>query len=428
MNIFDETESNVRSYCRSFPKVFERASGAELIDEEGNPYIDFFAGAGSLNYGHNNPKMTEALISYLQSGGVVHGLDMATTAKRDFLETFKSVILDPRGMDYKVQFTGPTGTNAVEAALKLARKIKKRSNVISFTNAFHGLTSGALAVTGSQNYRNEAYVDRRNVTFMPYDGYMGDGVNTLDYVRKLLNDKSSGIDLPAAVIVELIQAEGGVNVASAKWVRELRLICDEFDILMIVDDIQVGCGRSGYFFSHEDADIQPDMIVLSKSISGFGLPMSLLLIKPEFDQWKSGEHTGTFRGNNLAFVTAKIALDYWRTSQFADEIHEKSILIEEALLSIQNRYPETIKAVKGRGMICGLEFRHADVAQALAKEVFVNGLIIELCGAEQKVLKLLPPLTIDLELLSKGIGLIDNALKAKDTESELECSLANSTS
>lgn len=419
MNIFDSTESNVRSYCRSFPKVFERASGAELIDEEGNPYIDFFAGAGSLNYGHNNPKMTDALISYLQSGGVVHGLDMATTAKRDFLETFKSVILDPRGLDYKVQFTGPTGTNAVEAALKLARKIKQRSNIISFTNAFHGLTSGALAVTGSENYRNEAYVDRRNVTFMPYDGYMGDGVNTLDYVRKLLIDKSSGIDLPAAVIVELIQAEGGVNVASPQWVRELRLLCNEFDMLLIVDDIQVGCGRSGYFFSHEEADIQPDIIAMSKSISGFGLPMSLLLMKPEFDQWESGEHTGTFRGNNLAFVTAKIALDYWRTPQFTDEIHEKSLLIKEALLSIQSRFPETIKAVKGRGMICGLEFWQPDVAQALAKEVFVSGLIIELCGAEQNVLKLLPPLTIEPELLSKGIGLIDSALKAKNTEFEL---------
>lgn len=419
MNIFDSTESNVRSYCRSFPKVFERASGAELIDEEGIPYIDFFAGAGSLNYGHNNPKMTEALISYLQSGGVVHGLDMATTAKRDFLETFKSVILDPRGLDYKVQFTGPTGTNAVEAALKLARKIKQRSNIISFTNAFHGLTSGALAVTGSENYRNEAYVDRRNVTFMPYDGYMGDGVNTLDYVRKLLIDKSSGIDLPAAVIVELIQAEGGVNVASPQWVRELRLLCDEFDMLLIVDDIQVGCGRSGYFFSHEEADIQPDIIAMSKSISGFGLPMSLLLMKPEFDQWESGEHTGTFRGNNLAFVTAKIALDYWRTPQFTDEIHEKSLLIKEALLSIQSRYPETIKAVKGRGMICGLEFWQPDVAQALVKEVFLNGLIIELCGAEQNVLKLLPPLVIEPELLSKGIGLIDAALKAKNTEFEL---------
>jgi diaminobutyrate-2-oxoglutarate transaminase len=416
MNIFDSTESNVRSYCRSFPKVFESASGAELIDEEGNFYIDFFAGAGSLNYGHNNPIMTEALISYLQSGGVVHGLDMATTAKRDFLETFKSVILDPRGLDYKVQFTGPTGTNAVEAALKLARKIKQRSNVISFTNAFHGLTSGALAVTGSQNYRNEAYVDRRNVTFMPYDGYMGDGVNTLDYVRKLLIDKSSGIDLPAAVIVELIQAEGGVNVATPEWVRELRLLCNEFDMLLIVDDIQVGCGRSGYFFSHEEAGIKPDMIALSKSISGFGLPMSLLLLKPEFDQWESGEHTGTFRGNNLAFVTAKIALDYWRTSQFADEIHEKSLLVQEALQDLQSRFPKTIRAIKGRGMIRGLEFWQPHVAQSLVKTAFLNGLIIELCGAEQNVLKLLPPLIIENQLLIKGIGVIDSALKAINSE------------
>lgn len=422
MNIFDSTESNVRSYCRSFPKVFKSASGAELIDEEGNIYIDFFAGAGSLNYGHNNPQMAKALIHYLQSGGVVHGLDMATTAKRDFLEAFKSVILDPRGLDYKVQFTGPTGTNAVEAALKLARKVKQRSNVISFTNAFHGLTSGALAVTGSENYRNEAYVDRRNVTFMPYDGYMGDGVNTLDYMRKLLADKSSGIDLPAAVIVELIQAEGGVNVASPRWVRELRLLCDEFDILLIVDDIQVGCGRSGTFFSHEEAGIQPDIIAMSKSISGFGLPMSLLLVRPEFDQWKSGEHTGTFRGNNLAFVTANIALDFWRTSEFSNEVHKKSLIAQEALQSLKARFPTLIKAVKGRGMILGLEFWHSDVAQNLAKEVFPNGLIIELCGAEQNILKLLPPLTIETELMIKGIGVIDSALQVRNPAAELAVS------
>lgn len=319
MRIFENLESEVRGYIRSFPTIFKKAKGATLTDEQGVEYIDFFAGAGTLNYGHNNEHISKALIEYLQEDGIVHGLDMATTAKKEFLQTFESLILKPRNLEYKLQFTGPTGTNAVETALKLARLVKGRSNVVAFTNGYHGLSQGSLAVTGNNEYRDESYISRTNATFMPFDGYFGD-MNTLTYFRKFLEDGSSGVDLPAAVILETIQGEGGINVASKEWLQELEAICREFDILLIIDDIQVGNGRSGEFFSFEFAGINPDMVTLSKSIGG-GLPMALLLFKPHLDQWKPGEHTGTFRGNNLAFVASKVSLDhYWQNDNISKAV------------------------------------------------------------------------------------------------------------
>ena len=299
MRIFEEMESEVRGYVRSFPAIFDKAHGSEIFDEHGNRYLDFFAGAGTLNYGHNNPLITDALIEYLQGGGIVHGLDKATVAKRAFLTKLRDTILVPRNLQYKVQFTGPTGTNAVETAMKLARMVKQRSNIIAFTNGYHGLTLGALAVTGNYDYKDESYGSRSNTAFMPYDGFLGPGVDTIDYMRRFLEDGSSGVDLPAAIILETIQGEGGINIAGVEWLQKLEALCREFDILLIVDDIQVGNGRTGTFFSFERAGIYPDMVTLSKSIGG-GLPMALLLMRPDLDQWQPGEHTGTFRGNNLA--------------------------------------------------------------------------------------------------------------------------------
>jgi diaminobutyrate-2-oxoglutarate transaminase len=281
MKVFDRLESEVRGYIRSFPTVFSKARGATLIAEDGTQYIDFFSGAGTLNYGHNNPILKQRLLEYVESDGLLHGLDMATVAKRDLLETFERVILKPRNLNYKVQFTGPTGTNAVEAALKLARKVKKRSNIISFTNGFHGVSGGSLAVTGNAKFRDAAGVSLTNTTFMPYAGYLGEKADTLDYLDRMLTDKSSGVDLPAAVIVETVQGEGGVNVASATWLRALEQLCHRHDMLLIIDDIQAGCGRTGTFFSFEDAKITPDIVTLSKSLSGYGLPMSLVLMKAE---------------------------------------------------------------------------------------------------------------------------------------------------
>jgi len=409
MRIFEQLESEVRSYVRSFPVIFDTAEGSFLYDEQGNRYIDFFSGAGTLNYGHNNPRINEALIAYLQHKGIVHGLDKATTAKKIFLQKFYDVILSPRNLDYKVQFTGPTGTNAVETALKLARMVQGRSNIIAFTNGFHGLTMGSLAVTGNDFYRDESFGIRTNVDHMPFDGYFGPDVNTIDYIRRFLADKSSGIDLPAAMIVETIQAEGGVHIASPEWLRALEQLCREFNILLIVDDIQIGNGRTGKFFSFEHACITPDIVTISKSIGG-GLPLALVLMRPELDQWKPGEHTGTFRGNNLAFVAATECLGYWEDDNLADAIEYKSGIIREELGGIVGKYHSLGACARGLGMIYGLEIPHPGFASRLARGVFGERLVIELSGAEDQVLKILPPLVIEEETLREGLSIIDEAI------------------
>ncbi|MGM0653904.1 MAG: diaminobutyrate--2-oxoglutarate transaminase [Thermodesulfobacteriota bacterium] len=409
MRIFEQLESKVRGYVRSFPVIFESSKGSTMVDESGNEYIDFFAGAGTLNYGHNNPIISEALIDYLKKDGVVHGLDMATSAKKRFLTKFSETILEPRNMEYKIQFTGPTGTNSIESAIKLARMIKGRSNIAAFTNAFHGLTMGALAITGNTFYRDEAHISRSNVSFLPFDSYMGDDFNTLDYFRKLLEDNSSGLDLPSAVIVETIQAEGGINVASAQWLRDLAQLCHDFDIFLIVDDIQVGNGRSGDFFSFEEAGIKPDMVTMSKSI-GAGLPLALLLIRPDLDQWKPSEHTGTFRGNNLAFVASTEALSYWDNMELSNAVKHKSEIIKTELERIADKYSELNPSVRGRGMIYGIEIKELGLTSQISERCFENGLIIELAGADDQVIKLLPPLIIDEESLMKGLLIIDQSI------------------
>jgi diaminobutyrate-2-oxoglutarate transaminase len=409
MRIFEEMESEVRGYVRAFPAVFDTAKGSLIYDEQNNRYIDFFAGAGTLNYGHNNPLISEALIEYLQRDGIVHALDKATVAKKNFLQKFQDSILAPRNLNYKVQFTGPTGTNAVETALKLARMVKRRSNVIAFTNGYHGLTMGALAVTGNDFYRDESYGARNNADSVPFDGYFGAGVNTIDYLRRFIEDGSSGIDLPAAIIVETVQGEGGINVASLDWLRQLEALCREFDILLIVDDIQMGNGRTGTFFSFEESGIKPDMVCMSKSIGG-GLPMAILLMRPELDQWQPGEHTGTFRGNNLAFVAATQALGYWDTEDFADSIQYKGKIMHEELTAIVNRYPQLEIQLRGRGMVWGLDIARPGFAGEVSKQAFANKLIIELAGADDNVVKFLPALTIDEALLREGLAIIDTVI------------------
>ncbi|ACB75257.1 diaminobutyrate--2-oxoglutarate transaminase [Opitutus terrae] len=411
MNVFQRRESEVRSYIRSFPVLFEKGRGAQLFDREGRSYLDFFAGAGALNYGHNPEPMKQALIRYLETDGVTHSLDMATEAKRRFLALFEEIILKPRGLDYKVQFTGPTGANGVEAALKLARRVKQRRNVVAFTNAYHGLSLGALAATANEHYRHEAWVQRQDVSFVPYDGYLGPDVDTAAVLRKLLDDGSSGVDLPAAVILETVQAEGGVNVASHRWLQEVARICRERDVLLIVDDIQVGCGRTGTFFSFERAGFTPDIVVLSKSISGYGLPMSLVLIRPDIDQWQPGEHTGTFRGNNLAFVAAAEALSFWATAEFAETVSARGRRLGASLQDLIGDFPAQLTRVRGVGMIWGLEFKQSAVCQAVAREAFARRLVIETCGSERNVLKFLPPLITDETMLAAGVEIVRESIR-----------------
>ncbi len=410
IDLFEKYESNVRGYIRSFPTIFTTARSATITDCHGRQYIDFFGGAGSMNYGHNDPDIKAAMIDYLENDGILNALDKATGAKYNFIKDFQEKILLPRGMDYKIQFVGPTGTNAVETSLKLARKVKERSNVIAFTNAYHGHTLGALAVTGNDFYHDNYYGVPLNVTKMPYDHYFDHDMDSADMLRHYLEDGSSGYDLPAAIILETIQGEGGVNIASETWLRKLETLCRDKDILMIIDDIQVGNGRTGDFFSFERAGIKPDIITVSKSI-GTGLPMSIVLMRPDVDQWEPGEHTGTFRGNSLAFVAGTVALKHWETDAFSQSIKAKGDRVGTVFRALQARYPDCLCDARGLGMIWGLESSVDGLCSEISHQAFEAGLLMETAGAAGQVLKFLAPLTISDAELAQGLKLLETAVE-----------------
>ena len=412
LSVFATVESEVRSYCRGWPTVFDRAQGSQMYDEDGHSYLDFFAGAGTLNYGHNNPVLKRALLDYIERDGVTHGLDMSTSAKRAFLETFHETVLKPRGMDHKVMFPGPTGTNAVEAALKLARKVKGRESIVSFTNAFHGMSLGALAVTGNAFKRASAGIPLVHGTPMPFDDYLDGATPDFIWFERLLEDQGSGLNKPAAVIVETVQGEGGINVARPEWLRALRDLCDRHDMLLIVDDVQMGCGRTGAFFSFEESGIVPDIVTLSKSIGGYGMPLALTLLRPELDVWEPGEHNGTFRGNNPAFVTATAALEtYWTDGQMEKQTLARGEQVETALRAIAEEHPSQVADARGRGLVWGLEFHDKERASAVGKRAFELGLLVETSGPESEVVKLLPSLTITPEELDDGLRILARAVR-----------------
>lgn len=416
--VFAKYESEVRGYCRHFDSIFVSAKGSIIKDIDNNEYIDFLAACGAMNYGHNDPDMSTALIDHIQSNGLTAGLDLFSVAKGRFLETFYQLILAPRKLDYRLQFSGPTGTNAVEAALKLARKVTGRTNVVAFTNGFHGVTLGALAATGNKYNRMGAVLGLPGVTRAPFDGYFGAGLETAYYLEKLLSDPSSGIEPPAAILLETVQGEGGLNAASAPWLQTIAAIAKKHGALLIVDDVQAGCGRTGTFFSFEHMGIEPDLVVLSKSISGFGLPMALLLIKPEYDQWRPAEHNGTFRGNTHAFVTAQVALQkFWADTSFSQEIFAKARHVTTRLQGMAEWIPGA--TLKGRGMMQGLNTHNGPLAAQIGKLAFRQGLIIETAGPYDEVLKILAPLTIPLALLDQGLDILENAVHKAMESGEL---------
>ena len=413
MTIFDERESAVRSYCRTWPVVFDRAAGSWLYGEDGRAYLDFFAGAGALNYGHNNPLLKGPLLDYLAGDRVIHSLDMYTIAKREFLTAFDELVLRPRRLDYRVQFPGPGGANAVEAALKLARKVTGRTGVITFTNAFHGMTLGALSVTGNAFHRGGAGVPLAHATPMPFDPSPGGGEPGSLWFERLLDDSSSGLDKPAAVIVETVQGEGGINVARPEWLRGLAHLCQRNGILLIVDDVQMGCGRTGPFFSFETAGITPDIVCLSKSIGGYGLPLALTLMRPDLDVWAPGEHNGTFRGVDPAFVTGTAALrTYWQDNDLERATLAKGQRIATALTELAQSVPGTLIRPRGRGLARGLAFEHGELAGKVCAAAFERGLLVETCGPQGTVIKLLPPLTITGAELDQGLELLADAVYA----------------
>ncbi|KOR39353.1 diaminobutyrate--2-oxoglutarate aminotransferase [Xanthomonas oryzae] len=405
--LFQHHESNVRSYCRAFDALFVRGAGSELFDVQGRRYIDFLAGCGALNYGHNDPDMTEALVAHLRGGGLAMSLDLHSQTKHDFIDNFVALILRPRGLPHRLQFTGPTGANAIEAALKLARKRTGRHNIIAFSNAYHGLSMGALAATGNRHHRMDLL--HGGVTRLPYDDYLGSGLDSAALLEAMLDDPSSGIDPPAAIVLELVQGEGGLNVASTSWLHRVFATARRHGALTIVDDIQAGCGRCGNFFSFDDQALVPDLITLSKSLSGFGLPFSLLLVAPEHDSWRPGEHTGTFRGNNHAMLTATVALrKFWADDALRTQIDKRGQILAQALTRMTAHVPEA--RIKGRGMFVGLDLRTRERAASASAHAFGNGLVIETAGARGEVVKVMAPLTTPDALLREGLEILSDAV------------------
>jgi diaminobutyrate-2-oxoglutarate transaminase len=413
MDVFETLESEVRSYCRGWPTTFTTAKGSHMYDEQNRKYLDFFAGAGTLNYGHNHPLLKQALIDYISGDNVTHALDMHTVAKRDLLETFERLILRPRGLDYKVQFPGPTGANAVESALKLARKVTGRETVLSFTNAFHGMSLGALAVTGNSMKRRGAGVPLQHSMPIPYDDFLDGQTPDFVWLNALLEDSGSGLDTPAAIIVETVQGEGGVNVARYEWLRGLADVCRRHDILLIVDDVQMGCGRTGPFFSFEPAGIVPDIVCMSKSLSGYGLPFALTMFRSDLDVWEPGEHNGTFRGHNPAFVTATASLnEFWSDDKLAGQVTAKGERLAAALDDMVAEHAEAGAYKCGRGMVWGLSFDDPGLAGKVCAAAFDRGLLLETSGPLGEVAKVLPPLTASQQELDTGMQIMAESVRA----------------
>lgn len=408
MTIFEQRESSIRAYSRVYPVVFKTANNARQTDDTGKEYIDFFAGAGVLNFGHNNPAMKNAIIEYLNKNGVLHSLDMQTQAKAESIQHFTNVILKPRNMPHRLQFTGPTGTNAVEAAMKLARRVTGRQNIVAFDQGFHGMTLGALAATANEYFRSAAGVPLEHVTHLPFAEQSDNSDESITALREVFLDHNA--PAPAAFLIETIQAEGGVNVADKNWIEAIAAIAKELGALLIVDDIQVGCGRTGSYFSFDDLDIDPDIVCLAKGIGGIGTPLAMNLVRPELDDhWSPGEHTGTFRGQNLSFVAGKVALDFFTNDTLMDKVNANVDFMHSQLKPLLNSDPSL--QLRSKGMIMGLDVGDGERASAIVQKCFTDGLIVASCGMGGKVIKLIPPLTIPQTDLAVGLNILINATR-----------------
>ena len=410
----DEMESNVRSYPRKLPLAIAKAQGCWVTDVEGNEYLDCLAGAGTLALGHNHPAIIKSIQDTLASGLPLHTLDITTPLKDAFSEALLAHF--PGGKDeYRLQFCGPTGADATEAAVKLAKTFTGRGNVISFSGGYHGMTQGSLALTGNLGAKNAVPNLMPGVQFLPYPheyrcplGLGGEaGVDALTYYfENFIEDVESGVVKPAAVILEAIQGEGGVVVGPAKWLRKIREVTEKHGILMIADEVQAGFCRSGKMFAFQHAGIEPDIVVMSKAVGG-SLPLAVLAIKKKFDAWQPAGHTGTFRGNQLAMATGYASLRIMREQDLAGNAQARGDFIRSELNRLAQEFP-CIGNVRGRGLMIGIEIvderRPADrmgslpadavLAAEIQKACFNNKLLLERGGRNGTVVRLLAPLII----------------------------------
>ncbi len=400
MNPFDALESNVRYYCRRWPAVFASASGSVITDENGEEYIDFFAGAGALSYGHNNPLFVEVAVEHLRAGRLMHSLDTFTPEKRAFLETIERTILGPRQLDMVVQTVGPTGATAVEAALQLAQRLSGQRAVVGFEGGYHGMSYRAASVSASMAGR-ETSAHLKDFVALPFVEHVTDA--DLELLERTLRSTVNGQGI-GAVIIEPTQGEGGARPFDPAFLTALRRITRELGILVIADEIQAGVGRTGPFFSFEGSQLDPDIICVSKSISGLGLPMAINLVRRELDTWNPGEFTGTFRGNNLAFATSTVMMNhYWSDTTLEKNTEQLATTVRGALATMAEQHGAGNFSVRGNGLLCGLAVGDTELAADISRHAFERRLIVETCGPGDTVVKLLTPLVIDPALLDEGL-------------------------
>ncbi|MBX8802565.1 diaminobutyrate--2-oxoglutarate transaminase family protein [Ochrobactrum sp. MR28] len=411
-------ESNARSYPRRFPIAVQSASGCTLTDSDGKTYIDCLAGAGTLAIGHNHPEVLDTLRNVLNSGLPLHMLDLATPLKDNFVTDLMDTL--PAGLngEAKIQFCSPSGSDAIEAAIKLAKTVTGRSDIISFRGAYHGMSQGSLSLMGSLAPKAAIGALLPGSHFFPYPysyrcPFGRGGTETtrlaIDYLERALRDPEGGINRPAAIILEVIQGEGGVIEAPAEWLQAVRRLTTELGILLIIDEVQTGAGRTGTFYAFEKSGVVPDIIALSKAIGG-GLPLAVIIYHEKLDLWEPGAHAGTFRGNQLAMAAGSKTLEIIERDHLTSHA---AIIGAELKASLQHIAAQTpyIGDVRGCGLMLGLEIvdphgvpdqlghhpHGPEIASLVQREAFYRGLIVETGGRHSSVLRLLPPLTITRE-------------------------------
>ncbi|MCI7588075.1 MAG: diaminobutyrate--2-oxoglutarate transaminase [Spirochaetia bacterium] len=428
----EETESNARSYPRKFPFALKKAKGLWIEDVEGNKYLDFLCGAGTLALGHNDPEINQAMIDLISEDAPLHTLDLTTPVKDEFVHMLLSLLPGELKNNAKIQFCSPSGTDATDAALKLCKTATGRSEIIAFSGGYHGMGHGALALTGNLNAKNKVHGLMPGVHFMPYPysyrcpfGLGGDaGVKAAcAYFERLLKDPESGITKPAAVILEPIQGEGGVIPAPVEFLQTVRRVTQELDIPMIVDEIQCGIGRSGTFFAFEEAHIVPDVILASKAIGG-SQPMAVVIYNKKLDLWTAGAHAGTFRGNQLAMKAGLVVMNRVSKPEFLAEVKEKGEYLKNKLLELKAKHP-IIGDIRGRGLMLGCEFvdptgkpdaigsfpASGEIAAAVQKKCFENKLIMEKGGRFGSVMRCLCALTVTREEIDTMLSIFEKSIK-----------------
>lgn len=427
-NNVKKIESNARTYANSIDKVIVKGLGSYVYDENGKEYLDLLNCAGALALGHNNPFIVSKLQDFLSSNGILQSLDITTPVKEKFLSSLLEFLPPNISKRCKVQFCGPTGSDAAEAAIKLFKTATGRNTILSFSGGYHGMTIGSLSLMGNLMAKTKVTGLMPDVHFLPYPypyrcpfGLGGEQSwqVSANYIEHLLNDPESGITKPAAIFLEVVQGEGGVIPAPVEWLVRLREITKRLDIPLVIDEIQSGIGRTGDMFSFEESGIEPDAILISKAIGG-GLPLSLMVYDEKYDEWEPGSHTGTFRGNQMAMVAGKAILDFFKKNNVTKNVKTKGAYLEKCFKSLALIHPE-IGDVRGRGLMWGLEIvdirqpannigsypSDGELTNIIKKKCLKNGLIIESGGRDGAVLRILPALTISQDELNQMIEILD---------------------